>query len=149
MQAKKANYAVAAVVGILSTCAHAAPDQWSAVYAASSVEYSVGEGTGSRLIVRCYDDEDRQAVATIGATDYFSNVPPGIDVVVDGKTWPNAFHPDGLQASDNFVPFWAALRKAKTLKLKAGKTVAAIPTKGLSAAVPPLKDGSCFTPEAP
>lgn len=99
----------------------------------------------------CDENDEMSPVsgsATIAGKEFYShNDKGGFDVIVDGVEYSNPFFVECNACSGNFPEFWTAMRKAKTIVLKAEGMTSQIPTKGLSKLTKPYnsKENPCGT----
>ncbi|KOX63843.1 hypothetical protein AA303_17235 [Pseudomonas psychrophila] len=120
------------------TCASALADtnEWQSGWGQGKTEFFAGDEAQSYLNFACDADDETSPVsasATIAGKAFDShNDNGGFDVIVDGVEYNNPFYVECNACSGYFPEFWAAMRKAKSIQLKAGGLTSSIPVKGFS-----------------
>jgi hypothetical protein len=122
--------------------ASAGTTAWDTGWGQGKTEFSAGDEKSSYLYFACDENDDTpvSASATIAGKPFYSHDDKGgFDVVVDGVEFSNPFYVECNACASNFPAFWSALRKAKTIQLKAGPLSSSVPVKGLSKLLPAYK----------
>ena len=138
-------------LSLASACAFAAPQAWQSGCGQGKTEFFVGDEGKSYLNFACDADDEMSPVsasAIIAGKAFDShNDKGGFDVIVDGVEYSNPFYVECNACSGYFPAFWAALRKAKRIELKAEGLTSSIPTQGLSQLTKPYgsKENPCGT----
>lgn len=125
-----------------SAISHASPTVWQSGFGQGKTEFFVGDEQTNYLNFACDADDETtvSASATIGGKEFYSHDDNGgFDVVVDGVEFSNPFNVDCRVCASWFEPFWKAMKKAKTIELRAHGQAGKIPVKGLSQLMKPYK----------
>lgn len=136
---------------LVCASASAATGEWQSGWGQGKTEFFAGDESTSYLNFACDADDEMSPVsgsATIAGQSFYShNDKGGFDVIVDGVEYSNPFYVECNACSGYFPEFWAAMRKAKKIELRAGALTSSVPTKGLSKLLKPYnsKENPCGT----
>ncbi|WP_415769291.1 hypothetical protein [Pseudomonas sp. LB3P38] len=149
MDMNRAAFAI--LLSLACASATAATNEWQTGWGQGKTEFFAGDEAKSYLNFACDENDEMSPVsgsATISGKEFYShNDKGGFDVIVDGVEYSNPFYVECNACSGNFPAFWAAMRKAKTIELKADGLTSSIPAKGFSKLTKPYasKENPCGT----